>query len=305
MQQRQCQWPSRIAAVLVLVISGAMPAQAQQACAPLGMDRKALADFRVRKFEVADDATRARLATALLPCLGNADPVLRDETAFAAYSSWMRARLLPVAMLRSLRDALYTMLDGEDAQGFRRPFAALTLAEIARTDRIDAWMSDAERDAMVRRANAYLASVRDYRGFDQRAGWRHGVAHGSDWLMQLTLNAALTRAQLDAVLVAIAAQVAPASGHAYVFGEPERLVRPVLYVARRGLLGEADWNAWLAALVAQLGDGARAFKDSVWLARRHDLYAFLSELYINTDLAEEAPLRALQPSVLKALRQLP
>jgi hypothetical protein len=43
----------------------------------------------------------------------------------------------------------------------------------------------------------------------------------------------------------------------------------------------------------------------VWLARRHDLYAFLSELYINTDLAEEAPLRALQPSVLKALRQLP
>jgi hypothetical protein len=293
------------ATVLVLMMSGAMPAFAQQACAPAGMDRAALEEFRARKFEVADAASRARLAAALLPCLGNPDPVLRDETAFAAYTAWMRGRLLPVATLRSLRDALYAMLDGEDEQGFRRPFAALTLAEIARTDRVEAWMPDAERDAMVRRANAYLASVRDYRGFDQRAGWRHGVAHGSDWLMQLTLNPALTRVQLDAVLAAITVQVVPEAGHAYVFGEPARLARPVLYLAQRGLLREDDWNAWFSGLAARLGNAAQAYRDSAWLARRHDLHAFLSELYLNTDLAEDASLRALQPPVLRALQQLP
>jgi hypothetical protein len=291
-------------ALLLLLGFTAAPAIAQQACAPAGMDALALDEFRARRFVVADGEVRAMLATALLPCLGSADPVLRDETAFAAYSTWMRGKLLPVATLRSLRDALYAMLDGEDPQGFRRPFAALALAEIARTDRVEAWMAAAERDAMVRRANAYLESVLDYRGFDQRGGWRHGVAHGSDWLMQLTLNTALTRAQLDAVLAAVATQAVPVAGHAYVFGEPARLARPVLYVASRGLLAEADWSKWLASLALRLGD-ATPWKDSAWLARRHDLYAFLSELYINADLAEDAPSKALKQPVLKALQQLP
>jgi hypothetical protein len=49
--------------------------------------------------------------------------------------------------------------------------------------------------------------VSDYRGFDDKEGWRHGVAHGSDWLMQLALNPALDRGQLDQMLAAIATQV--------------------------------------------------------------------------------------------------
>ncbi len=295
----------RVIPVLVLMAAGAMPAFAQQACAPAGMDELALQEFRTRGFQVAEGEVRASLATALLPCLGSPDPVLRDETAFSAYSTWMRGKLLPVVTLRTLRDALYRMLDGADAQGFARPFAALVLAEIARTDRIEPWMTAAERAAMVARANAYLAAVRDYRGFDQRAGWRHAIAHGSDWLMQLTLNPALTRVQLDAVLAAIALQVVPESGHAYVFGEPERLARPVLYVAQRGMLKEEEWNAWFTGLASRLGNAAQAYQDSAWLARRHDLHAFLGELYLNTDLAEDASLRALQPPVLKALQQLP
>jgi hypothetical protein len=290
---------------LLLWAAAAVPAFAQQACEPAGMNALALEEFRARQFVVADDEARASLATALLPCLGAADPVVRDATAFAAYSTWMRGKLLPPATLRSLREALYAMLDADDAQGFRRPFAALVLAEIARTDRVESWMPAAERDAMVRRATDYLESILDYRGFDARGGWRHGIAHGSDWLMQLTLNPALTRAQLDAVLAAVATQVVPASGHAYVFGEPERLARPVLYVARRGLLAAADWELWLGKLASRLGDSAQAYRDSGWLARRHDLYAFLGELYINADLAEEAPVQALQKPVLEALRKLP
>lgn len=295
------------ATVSLLMLATAAPALAQQACPPAsaGMDRTALLQLQQRKFEIADEAARTRLATALLPCLGDPDPLLRDEVAFSAYSTWLRGRLLPVDQLRPLRDALYAMLDGEDAQGFRKPFVALTLAEVARTDRIEAWMSDGERDAMVRRAAAYLESVRDYRGFDAREGWRHGVAHGSDWLMQLALNTRLTRAQLDAVLAAVASQVMPASGHAYVFGEAGRLAQPVLYTARRGLLTEAEWGAWTGALVAKLGGGPQAYRDATWLARRHDLYAFLSELYLDSDLTGDAQIRALQPAVLAALKQLP
>src|SRR5258705_220852 len=86
-----------------------------------------------------------------------------------------------------------------------------------------------------RDANALqgLLGVTDRRGFDATQGWRHGVAHGADLLLQLGLNPALSAAQLDAIVQAIASQVAPAGEHFYVYGEPERLARPIAYIAKR------------------------------------------------------------------------
>lgn len=52
--------------------------------------------------------------------------------------------------------------------------------------------------------------MRDLRGFDAVQGWRHGVAHGADLLLQLALNPALRRVQAEALLAAIASQVLPA-----------------------------------------------------------------------------------------------
>jgi hypothetical protein len=288
----------------VLAVTLVATAFGQQACPPAGTDLASLRELKQREFALADSVSRARLATDLLACLGSPDPELRDDIAFTAYSTWLRGKQLDTAKVRTLREDLYQLLDGEDTQGFRRPFAALVLSEVARTDRIEPWMSTAERAAMVDRATAYLASVRDYRGFDPRDGWRHGVAHGSDWLMQLALNPALSRPQLDSMLAAIATQAVPESGHAYVFGEPERLARPVLYIASRGALTAADWNAWFASLIARLGPEENASKDPVWLARRHDLYAFLSELYLNTGLTVDPNIRALQAPVAEALKRL-
>ena len=96
-----------------------------------------------------------------------------------------------------------------DRDGFRQPFAALVLAEVARTDRIESWLTPAQRVALVDSAARYVTSVRDYRGFDPKEGWRHGVAHGADLLLQLALNPAVDRAGLDRLLGAVAAQVAP------------------------------------------------------------------------------------------------
>ena len=158
---------------------------------------------------------------------------------------------------------------------------------------------------MVDKAAAYVETVTDYRGFDDAEGWRHGVAHGADWLMQLAMNPALERAQLDRILAAVAAQAVPERAHAYVFNEPGRLARPVLYVARRGLHSEADWQAWFASLPPRLGDPELAYADSAWLARRHDLMAFFLSLYLEADQSGEAQIRALKPAIVAALKQVP
>src|SRR3546814_17373285 len=87
-------------------------------------------------------------------------------------------------------------------------------------------MAPGERARMVAAAAAYLRSVRDHRGYVDGEGWRHGVAHGADWAMQLVLNQALTPVQAVSLLSALATQVIPADGHTYAFGEPGRFAGP-------------------------------------------------------------------------------
>lgn len=288
--------------LIVLFILAAAPAMA---CPPPGYDKPALQALKKNGFAVADPARRRELAQALVGCLGNPDPELRDGIAFEALSQWMRADAFEAAQMGALRDRLYGLLDGPEGEGYARPFAALVLSEVARTDRIKPWMSAAERAAMVDKAAAYVEGVRDYRGYDDVQGWRHGVAHGADWLMQLALNPALDRAQADRILAAVVAQAVPASGHAYVFGEPERLARPVLFVAQRGLHSDAEWAAWFAALVPRIGDAKQAYRNVAWLARRHDLTGLLQNIYLQAGNSQDPKIRTLQPAVLAAIKAIP
>ncbi|UOV06168.1 DUF2785 domain-containing protein [Pseudoxanthomonas sp. F37] len=277
---------------------------AQAACPPEGTDPASLQLLREQKFAVTDHV-RATLVAGLPACLAHPDPALRDGVAYEGLSTWLRAGQLDAEQRRALRDHLYAMLGQEDPAGFGPPFAALVLSEVARTDRIAPWMSAEERADMVARAAAYLASVRDYRGFDAVEGWRHGVAHGADWLLQLVLNEQVDRAQVEVLLQAVAEQAVPENAHAYVFGEPGRLARPVLYAARRGLLDEAAWTRWFAALPPRLGVAEQAYADSAWLARRHDLMAFLMSLHLEADQSGDPQIRALKPMVVQALKAVP
>ncbi len=288
--------------LIVLLMLAVAPAMA---CPPPGYDKPALQALKENRFAVADPARRRELAQALVACLGDPDPELRDGIAFEALSQWMRADAFDAAQMGALRDRLYGLLDGPEGEGYARPFAALVLSEVARTDRIKPWMSAAERAAMVDKAAAYVEGVRDYRGYDDVQGWRHGVAHGADWLMQLALNPALDRAQADRILAAVVTQAVPASGHAYVFGEPERLARPVLFVAQRGLHSDAEWAAWFAALVPRIGDAKQAYRNVAWLARRHDLSGLLQNIYLQAGNSQDPKIRTLQPAVLAAIKAIP
>src|SRR5204863_5540412 len=131
-----------------------------------------------------------------------------------------------------------------------------------------------ERDAFVTAAATYLAGVRDYRGFDAQEGWRHGVAHGADWALQLALNTALDKPQLDRLLDAIATQVLPPGEQSYVYGEGQRLAAPVFYIAKRGLHDTAFWTSWLGRIAgsATPSDGQPT---AAALARMHNAREFI------------------------------
>ena len=241
---------------------------------------------------------------ALVDCLASPDPGMRDQFAYTRLVSLLRDQRPAHGQLEFLWDKVNQLLQQPDPVGVAHPFAVLVLAELARTDRIEAWMNDTQRQDLVDTAANYLESVSDYRGFDPQVGWRHGVAHGADLAMQLTLNPALGRAQQLQLLQAIGQQVAPA--HAYRFGEPARLARPVLFIASRDEIAQNDWQAWFAALAdpAPLSGWDSAWQDEDGLARRHNLRAFALEIYLDATLSEQPGIRALEPHALGVLQAL-
>ena len=275
------------------------------ACVDAAWPREALLRLKAEAFVPVEGVERYAAAQQLIVCLASPDPLLRDGVAYEGLSTWLRQKAFDAGQMRELRTRLYDRLDAPDEDGFAAPFAALVLSEVARTDRIDAWMTDQERADMLAKATAYLRSVRDYRGFETGSGWRHGVAHGADWLMQLALNPKLDAAQLRQLTDAAASQVRAADGHAYVYGESARLARPILFAARRDIRTEAEWTAWMDSLSAGMADPKLAYQDAGWLAARHNLAAFLSTIYFEADLGGLESLKPLQNAAAAALKAMP
>jgi hypothetical protein len=253
------------------------------ACPPADYGRAELLSLRKAQFVVEDDTSRNRLATELLVCTDDPDPAIRDGVVYEGLATWLRSGQLSAETVSHLRSGLLEQLEAApDPAGFRKPFAALILAEVARTDRIAPAFTPAEREQLVRAAAAYLSAVRDYRGFSATEGWRHGVAHGSDFVLQLVLNPNISAEQVRHMLASIAVQVAPPGEIFYIYGEPGRLARAAFYALRRGDLEASEVQAWLQGIVDPhpLAGWGDAYASQAGLARRHNTLAFLQALVL-------------------------
>lgn len=291
--------------VLLLCAATFQVPWAQARCDLPGQTPEMLMQWKASGFPAADAAERMKRAYLLVDCLDDPDPRLRDGVAYEALSKWMRDKQFDPSDLRSLQVRLFKQLEGADTSGFRKPFAALVLSEVARTDRAQPWMTTAERDHMTERAAAYLSSVRDYRGYVDGEGWRHGVAHGADWAMQLMLNKAVSPARRMELLSAIGIQVMPADGHAYGFGEPARLARPVVYAVARGDLEQPAMDEWLLGLAASLGTTPEGNEQAVWWSRRANLENFLNALISMSGEAPSPRFAALADAARRTAAKLP
>jgi hypothetical protein len=289
-------------AAFLLAACATAPGPVEASCLPAaGYSRADLDALKAAEWQIADDTRRDALARALAACLGDADPTLRDGIAFEAYAHWLRSRQLNNETMLWLADDLQARLTAPEGAGFERPFAALVLSEVARADRLEAFMTAARRTQLLDGSIAYFTSVRDYRGFDEREGWRHGVAHGADLMLQLGLNPAFGKLELTRIRDAIGTQLAPA-GHFYTYGESERMTRPLIFIAQREVFTAEEWQEWLVRVTATDAD---AYASQAGLSRRHNMMTFLGLLYMQADLSSNEADNALLPGATAALRAMP
>lgn len=273
-------------------------------CPPAGWDRNRLDTLKASGFEIADVGERQAFAKQITACLGGAgDPELRDGIAFEALSHMLRGKQLDDVTKRALLVDLSARLAADDPAGFGQPFAALALSEVARADRIDPYLSEDELVKLLVEAQHWFINIQDYRGFSDTDGWRHAVAHGSDLLLQLVLNPRIDAEGMRVIVSAVGVQVAP-KGHAYIHGESERLARPILFAAGRGVLSEAEWSDWLVKLATPV-NADKVFASEEGLAWRHNVMGFLQALYMNVVVGSDPKDDVLRPGLEAALKAMP
>lgn len=253
-----------------------------------------------------DTYTPDQRALSLVGCLSEADPQLRDTYGYTQFAAVLRDGALADETVMALNSQISILLQQPDDAGFRQPFAALALAEVVRADRVKPLFNNVQRNDIVSLATDYVINVRDYRGFDDTQGWRHGVAHGADLLLQLTLNPNIRDEAMPEIVNAAMSQAAGHDGHAYVFGEPGRLARPVLYAAQRRVIANDAWGPLLMALARPNGaEWTQAYNSEEDLARLHNTRAFLHSLYSQVAEVEAEAFQPFKKAVRDALRALP
>lgn len=296
--------------ISLLLGCGVCAAAAASDCPAAGFAVPDLRQAKLQGWKAADAGRQQALALGLLPCLSHPDPEIRDGLAFEGLSAMLRGKFLSLETRYQVYRTQLAQLGATtaDADGFARPFAALVLSEVARTDRLQPFLEASERTTLVNAAVAYMHGITDYRGFTPGEGWRHGVAHGADLLMQLALNPATDRDQLAVIAQAARAQIVAGQSHSYIHGESDRLARPIVFAARRGLLEATYWRQFVAAIAAPepLTRWDDAFTSQAGLARLHNTKGFLRAALALVNQLNNSGVTALLAQPLNAaLAQLP
>ncbi len=295
---------------LILISSLAISNQALSKCIFNGSSDKQLQSLKDSSLDPNAEIDFHAHSINLLACLGDHDPKVRDDFAFTSLQKLMRDKKLNKESIKYINLKLISDLSKiqVDKDGFKKPFIALTLAEVARYDRKDETLNAEERSYLVNAASSYMDSISDYRGYDEKSGWRHGVAHTADLMMQLGLNPRLTKPQLDQLLISLQGKIAPTSGHAYRYGESSRLARPIIYIASRKLHSEKEWHDWFLALPTSspYADWDKALSTQKGLAKKHNLEFFLLSMYASIHQSNDQELKSLLlPGIIEAMSKLP
>ncbi|GAA1945495.1 DUF2785 domain-containing protein [Kitasatospora viridis] len=201
--------------------------------------------FTAPDFPFPSDVPVVGLAEQLSEMLASPDPVVRDDHAYTALARWTREGHLD-ELLVPLGDAAVDRLTHPEVQA--RSFAPLVLRCVLARDLVDAQTAERWYAAF---ADWYPAEP-DTRGWDDRLGWLHAVAHGAD------AAAAFARAlphRAPDLLQLCARRFTADTPHRYQQLEDARLARALTALLATPGLTEPAATAWLDVPATALADG--------------------------------------------------
>jgi hypothetical protein len=200
-------------------------------------DWRAVLDDDLR---LPDGVSPAEAVDELSQALRSPDPVLRDELACSVLAGLVPG--LDGGLRRSLGDSMAARLRDPEIQA--RTFAALILAELVEHGEFQSsWLAAFE---------AWYPAEADLRGYDQKLGWLHAVAHGADLL---GVFGRCPHVDPASMLDLAAARLLARTDYVLRDQEDDRLAYAMALTSTRAELTEAQAVGWLDPVAADFDAG--------------------------------------------------
>jgi hypothetical protein len=192
-----------------------------------------------------------QLGAELSTMLSSPDPVVRDDHAYTALAQWAREGRLD-GQLPALGEAATARFDHPEVQA--RTFAPLVLrCVLTRAQELPGAVDQATAERWYAAFARWYPTEPDTRGWDDRLGWLHAVAHGAD--AAAAFARALPERRAD-ILDLCARRIAAAhADERYLQLEDARLARAITGILLAPGLTEAEATGWLDVLAEALEGG--------------------------------------------------
>jgi uncharacterized protein DUF2785 len=208
------------------------------------------AEILERNHEPPDELDAA--VAELVTMLAAPDPAVRDDQAYGVLASWIKHGVLD-ERLTPIGDEMAERLHHPQVQA--RTFAPLILAAAVERDT----EADVLTNVAVRRWWRAFADwwpvERDTRGWDERLGWLHAVAHGADLAGALGASRRMTQTDLHELLIVVGQRVVAPSPYRYEQMEEDRIARALARILARPQLTADAALAWLSSMDSLFATG--------------------------------------------------
>lgn len=197
------------------------------------------------------------LSSNMLEQIGDTDSYLRDKLIYSTSFHLIKKEYLSHTQLQKLllesigeKYLLYKIHSDDEDAVFTRAFTTLLIALIIDADTNHNFLSQTDISNVKDQLILYMNNEHDFRGYVQKHGWAHSIAHASDTFEALVNSPKLETLYYQEILQTLLNKVCVHSIY-YKYEEDERIVYPIVAMLQNGLKEEALILA-LRDLVAQL-----------------------------------------------------
>ncbi len=213
--------------------------------------KRTLSDLREEQNSLSFQ-TAPGLLPVMLKYIGSTDPELRDDLIYFTFAKWIyEQRLIPAehlhTILKQVLDDQHMFYHIDEIEGngvFTRSFSVLLLPLLLGVHRDQSYLSEQEINEIKIKLFRFLSLEKDKRGFVEKKGWAHAIAHAADALSELAFCVEIGKQDLLEILFNIRSVVGDPEV-VYSYGEEERLVTAVFSILQRDLLYGDEFKDWL------------------------------------------------------------